>query len=199
MLGLALALLAEVVAEGKARLAGGFETGAQRGEAGRYVVLGESEEGGLGGEVRGLDVLGDLVEGLADAGVGGPHRVGSEGYASSWAWWRSSCDQFAGIAWHRRDTVGLFCVALVKAGGADASIWKWSGTGRFCRVCQPYQNLDPRVLELTTFSFYNAEPITLSTPDSSQKNSKRSLSIQKGVVFTILTASQHLCMCWQDG
>lgn len=155
MLGLALALLAEVVAEGEARLAGGFEAGTQGGEAGRYVVLGESEEGGLGGEVCGLDVLGDLVEGLADAGVGGPHRVGSEGYASSWAWWRSSRDQFAGIAWHRRDTVGFFCVALVKAGGADASIWKWSGTGRFCRVCQSYKNLDPRVLELTTSTMLN--------------------------------------------
>lgn len=77
VLGLALALLAEVVAHGEAGLAGRFEAGAQGGEAGGDVVLGEVEEGGLGREVGGLDVLGDLVEGLADAGVGGPHGVGS--------------------------------------------------------------------------------------------------------------------------
>lgn len=78
VLGLALALLAQVVAEGEAGLAGGFETGAQRGEAGGDIVFGEGEEGGLGREVGRLDVLGDLVEGLPDAGVGGAHGVGEE-------------------------------------------------------------------------------------------------------------------------
>ncbi len=97
MLGLALALLAEVVAEGEAGLAGRFEAGAERGEAGGDVVFGESEEGGLGGEVGGFDVLGDLVEGLADAGVGGTHCGGSEGGASSLMWWRSLCDRIAGV------------------------------------------------------------------------------------------------------
>ena len=70
---MALALLAEVVPEGEAGLAGRFEAGAEGGEAGRDVVFGEGEEGGLGGEVGGFDVLGDLVEGLPDAGVGGAH------------------------------------------------------------------------------------------------------------------------------
>lgn len=79
MLGLALALLAEVVADGEAGLAGSLEAGAQGGEAGGEVVLGECEEGGLGGEVGGLDVLGDVVEGLADAGVGWTHCGRSEG------------------------------------------------------------------------------------------------------------------------
>ncbi len=79
MLGLALALLAEVVADSEAGLAGCFEAGAQRGEAGGDVVFGEGEEGGLGCEVGGFDVLGDLVEGLADAGVGGAHCGGIGG------------------------------------------------------------------------------------------------------------------------
>ena len=79
MLRLALALLAEVVADREAGLAGRFEAGAQRGEAGGDVVFGESEEGGLGRKVGGLDVLGDVVEGLADAGVGGAHYLGPGG------------------------------------------------------------------------------------------------------------------------
>lgn len=79
MLGLPLALLAQVVAEGEAGLAGRFEAGAHGGEAGGDVLLGEGEEGGLGCEVGGFDVLGYLVEGLPDAGVRGPHCVGSGG------------------------------------------------------------------------------------------------------------------------
>ena len=79
MLGLPLALLAQVVADGEAGLAGGFEAGTQGREAGGDVVLGEGEEGGLGGEVGRLDVLGDVVEGLADAGVGGAHGLGLGG------------------------------------------------------------------------------------------------------------------------
>ena len=75
LVGLALALLAEVVAEGEEGLAGRFEAAAQGGEAGGDVVFGEGEEGGLGGEVGGFDVLGYLVEGLPDAGVGGAHCV----------------------------------------------------------------------------------------------------------------------------
>ena len=86
MLRLALALLAEVIAEGEAGLAGSFEAGTQGGEAREDVVFGEGEEGGLGGEVCGFDILGDLVEGLADAGVGGAHVVGSEDRAS-WLMW----------------------------------------------------------------------------------------------------------------
>ena len=42
-------------------------------------MFGEGEEGGLGREVGGFDVLGDLVEGLTDAGVGGAHHF--------WARW----------------------------------------------------------------------------------------------------------------
>ena len=79
MLGLALALLAEVVAEGEAGLAGSFEAGTQRGDAGGDVMFGEVEEGGLGSEICGFNVLGDLVEGLADSGVGGAHCVDVEG------------------------------------------------------------------------------------------------------------------------
>lgn len=72
-------LLPEVVPEGEAGLAGGFEAGAQGGEAGRDVVFGEGEEGGLGREVGGFDVLGYLVEGLPDAGVGGAHHFWDRG------------------------------------------------------------------------------------------------------------------------
>ena len=79
VLGLALALLAEVVAEGEAGLAGSFEASAQRGDAGGDVMLGKVEEGGLGGEICRFNVLGDLVEGLADSGVGGAHCVDVEG------------------------------------------------------------------------------------------------------------------------
>lgn len=84
LVGLALSLLPEVVPEGEAGLAGRFEAGAQGGEAGRDVVFGEGEEGGLGREVGGFDVLGDLVEGLTDAGVGGAHGcLGEVGCARS--------------------------------------------------------------------------------------------------------------------
>ena len=79
MLRLALALLAEIVAEGEAGLAGSFEAGTQRGDTGGDVVFGEVEEGGLGSEVCRFNVLGDLVEGLADSGVGGAHCVDVEG------------------------------------------------------------------------------------------------------------------------
>ena len=79
MLRLALALLAEVVAKGEAGLAGSFEASAQRGDAGGDVMFGEVEEGGLGGEICRFNVLGDLVEGLADSGVGGAHCVDIEG------------------------------------------------------------------------------------------------------------------------
>ena len=79
MLGLALALLAEVVAKGEAGLAGSFEAGTQRCDAGGDVMFGEAEEGGLGSEVCRFNVLGDLVEGLADSGVGGAHCVDLEG------------------------------------------------------------------------------------------------------------------------
>lgn len=43
------------------------------GEAGVDVGLAEGEEGVAGGVLRGLDGLGDLVEGLTDAGVGAAH------------------------------------------------------------------------------------------------------------------------------
>ena len=177
MLGLALALLAEVVAEGEAGLAGGFEAGTQRGEAGRYVVLGESEEGGLGGEVCGLDVLGDLVEGLADAGVGGPHCVGSEGYASSWAWWRSSCDQFAGIVWHRRGTVRLFCLALVRLRELMLRFGSGAEPAGFAESVSPKLSKSRSArLGTDSHNLYNAEPITLlSTSGSSQRKSKRNV------------------------
>ena len=83
MLRLALALLAEVVAHGKAWLAGSFEAGTYRGKARGDVIFGKGKEGGLSREVCGLDVLGDLVEGFADAGIGGAHCVISESSAGS--------------------------------------------------------------------------------------------------------------------
>ena len=79
MLRLALALLAEVVAESEAGLAGSFEAGTQRSDAGGDVMFGEVEEGGLGSEICRFNVLRDLVEGLADSGVGGAHCVSFEG------------------------------------------------------------------------------------------------------------------------
>ena len=79
VLRLALALLAEVVAKGETGLAGSFKAGTQRGDAGGDVVFGEVEEGGLGSEICRFNVLGDLVEGLADSGVGGAHGVDVEG------------------------------------------------------------------------------------------------------------------------
>lgn len=71
--------LAVFVAGREAGLAGGFEASVERVEAGGDVVLGEGEEGGLGGEVGGFKVLGDLVDGLADAGVGTAHFCGVVG------------------------------------------------------------------------------------------------------------------------
>ncbi len=67
-----LAVLA-FIARTEAGLAGGFEAGAEGGEARVEVSLGEAEEGGLGGLGSGVDVVGDLVEGLLDSWVGGAH------------------------------------------------------------------------------------------------------------------------------
>lgn len=88
MLRLALALLAEVVADGEAGLAGSFEAGTHGGEAGGDVILGESEEGGLGREVCGFDVLGDLVEGLADPGVVSTHCLELADFAGLLVGWK---------------------------------------------------------------------------------------------------------------
>lgn len=118
MLGLPLALLAEVVAHGEAGLAGGFEAGPEGGEAGGEVVFGEREEGGLGGEVCGFDVLGDLVEGLADAGVGGPHCVGGEGglcWVAGVVEEGGLCDRVAGIVEHLWGVGGLVLRCTVSA------------------------------------------------------------------------------------
>lgn len=88
MLRLALALLAEVVADGEAGLAGSFKAGTHRGKTGGDVVLGESEEGGLGCEVCGFDVLGDLVEGLAYPGVVWTHCLGLADFAILLVRWK---------------------------------------------------------------------------------------------------------------
>ena len=64
---------AALVSRGEARLAGSFEAGLHGREARRDVVLGEAEEGSLGAKVGGFEVLGDLIEGLADAGVVAAH------------------------------------------------------------------------------------------------------------------------------
>lgn len=71
----AVAMAQAVVAGGEAWRAGGFEAGVDGGQAGGQVVLGEGEEGGLGGLVGGFEGLGDLVEGLADARVVAAHGV----------------------------------------------------------------------------------------------------------------------------
>lgn len=72
----AVAMAQAVVAGGEAGRAGSFEAGVDGGEAGGEVVLGDGEEGGLGGLVGGFEGLGDLVEGLPDARVVAAHGVG---------------------------------------------------------------------------------------------------------------------------
>lgn len=53
--------LMEIVPGGKARVAGCFEAGAERGQAGGDVGFGEAEEGGLCGDVGRFEIVGDLI------------------------------------------------------------------------------------------------------------------------------------------
>jgi len=64
--------------------------------------LGEGEEGGLGGEVGGFEVLGDLIESLSNPGVVAAHvggwMVGMSGINSSATKWSMNVrDHSAGV------------------------------------------------------------------------------------------------------
>lgn len=67
--------LMEIVPCGKARMAGCFEAGAERGQTGGDVGFGKAEEGCLCGDVGRFEIVGDLVERLPNSGIRSSHLL----------------------------------------------------------------------------------------------------------------------------